>query len=335
MKKLSFLGASLISLVSFSQNLDETFKPDGDVQFKVFWNYHTDVSKNATQTSAFELERAYFGYQYAFNETISARVTLDVGNNTAGSKYTAFLKFAQLDWQVAPSVKLSMGVIGLQQFNDQENFWGYRYVFKSFQDENGFGSSADLGINAAFKISENLKANFLIVNGEGFRNLQDEDGKHKVGASLVYTPIKGLITKIYGDSQPSADGAEAITTFSLFTGYTYSKWKFGVEYNKLNNGEEFSTPAEDHNLNGMSFYTTYSINNKIEVFGRFDQLSSNTLGGEVEAWNSAKDGNQIIAGIQYVPVKGLSLSLNYQGYSFSNSAIDNKSLLFLSTEFKL
>ena len=219
MKKISFLGVSLISLVSFSQNIDETFKPDGEVQFKVFWNYHTDFSKNATQTSAFELNRAYFGYKYNFTEAISTRVTLDVGNNTAGSKYTAFLKFAQLDWQVVPSVKLSMGVIGLQQFNDQENFWGYRYVFKSFQDENGFGSSADLGINAAFKISENLKANFLIVNGEGFRDIQDQDGKHKVGASFVYTPIKGLITKIYADSQPSTVGGDAVTAFSLFAGY--------------------------------------------------------------------------------------------------------------------
>ena len=31
----------------------------------------------------------------------------------------------------------------------------------------------------------------------------------------------------------------SITTFSLFAGYTYSKWKFGAEYNNLNNGEKF------------------------------------------------------------------------------------------------
>ncbi|MEX1382202.1 hypothetical protein, partial [Lutibacter sp.] len=68
---------------------------------------------------------------------------------------------------------------------------------------------------------------------------------------------------------------------------------------------------------------------------RFDQLSSNTLSGESEAWNMSKDGNQIIGGIQYVPVKGLSFSLNYQGFSFDNTSLDTKSLVFLNAEFKL
>jgi len=85
----------------------------------------------------------------------------------------------------------------------------------------------------------------------------------------------------------------------------------------------------------LSFYSTYIINKKVEVFGRFDQLSSNTLSGESEAWNMAKDGNQIIAGIQVSPVKGLKFSLNYQNYSFDDSAINNKSLLYLNAQFKL
>ena len=61
-----------------------------------------------------------------------------------------------------------------------------------------------------------------------------EDGKQKVGGSLVFTPIEGLTTKIYADSQPSID-SDAITTLSLFAGYKASNWRFGAEYNKLNN----------------------------------------------------------------------------------------------------
>jgi hypothetical protein len=331
---LLFLGLFLASIASFSQNSNEEFKPSGDVQFKVFWNYHTDMSENATQTSAFELQRAYFGYAYTFSDVVSAKVTLDVGDNSGGSAYTAYLKTAQLDWDVASSVKLSMGLIGMKQFNDQEKFWGYRYIFKSFQDQNGYGSSADLGVNAEFELSKNLKANFLIANGEGYKKLQDEDGKQKFGGSLVFTPVEGLTTKIYVDSQSSVD-SDALTTMSLFAGYKISNWRLGAEYNKLNNGKKYSSAAQDHNLDGLSFYSTYEINDKVEIFGRFDQLSSNTLSGESEAWNMSKDGNQIIAGIQYLPVKGLSLSLNYQGYSFDNASLDNKSLLFLNAEFKL
>ena len=333
-KQLLLVAILLTSMASFSQEAKEEFKPNGKPLFDIHWNYHTDLSENAEKTSAFELKRAYLGYSYNFSKTISAKITFDVGNNDEGSAYTAFLKAAQLDWKVSSAIKLSMGLIGMKQFKDQEKIWGYRYIFKSFQDQNGFGSSADLGINAEFKITKNLKANFVIFNGEGYKKVQDADGNQKIGGSLIYTPIEGLITKIYADSQPSPN-SDAITTLSLFAGYKASKWRLGAEYNKLNNGEKYSAPAQDHNLDGLSFYSTYIINKKVEVFGRFDQLSSNTLSGESEAWNMAKDGNQIIAGIQVSPVKGLKFSLNYQNYSFDDSAINNKSLLYLNAQFKL
>lgn len=333
-KQLLFLSALLISIAAISQNSNEDFKPSGDIQFKVFWNYHADFSDNATKTSAFELTRSYLGYKYAFTKDISAKITFDVGSNSAGSEYTAFLKAAQLDWKVASGVKLSMGLIGMKQFNDQEEFWGYRYLFKSFMDENSFGSSADLGINAEFSLSKNLKANFLIANGEGYKNLQDTDGYQKFGGSLVFTPIEGLTTKIYADSQKSAT-SKAVTSVALFAGYEMSNWRLGAEFNKLQNGKKYSSPIDNHNLDGVSFYSTYVINKKVEVFGRFDQLSSNTLSGESTAWNTSNDGNQIIAGIQYAPIKGLKFALNYQGFSFDNASLDNESLVFLNAEFKL
>jgi len=300
----------------------------------VYFNYHTDLSEGASQTSAFELKRAYFGYSYNFSEAISAKVTFDVGNNDEGSAYTAYLKAAQLDWTVASGVKLSMGLIGMKQFKDQETFWGYRYIFKSFQDQNGFGSSTDLGINAEFKLSENLTANFVVFNGEGYKKVQDSDGKQKVGGSLIYTPIKGLTTKIYADRQPSLT-SDAITSLALFVGYKAENWRLGAEYNKLSNGENFSKPSQDHNLDGLSFYSTYVINKKVEIFGRFDQLSSNTLSGDTAAWNVSENGNQFIAGIQVAPVKGLKFSLNFQNFTFDDTSISNNSLVYLNAQFKL
>ena len=54
-------------------------------------------------------------------------------------------------------------------------------------------------------------------------------------------------------------------------------------------------------LDGISVYAIYVINKKFEVFGRFDQLGSNTLPGETQKWNYDKNGNLIIAGVQYAP----------------------------------
>lgn len=335
MKKQFLIVAILFSsITSFSQEQKVDFKPNGNANFKVFWNYHANLSENASKTSAFELKRSYFGYKYNFSEAISAKITFDIGSNSAGSEYTAYIKAAQLDWKVASNIKLSMGLIGLKQFKEQESFWGYRYIFKTFQDQNGFGSSADLGINAEFKLAKTLKANFTIFNGEGYKKLQDEDGNQKIGGSLIFTPIEGVTTKIYADRQPTTD-SEAITSLSLFAGYKASNWRLGAEYNKLKNGEKYSSPSVDHDLDGFSFYATYSIHKKVELFGRYDQLSSNTLAGNSEVWNIAKDGSQLITGIQVAPVKGLKFSLNYQYFNFDNQVVNNKSLVFLNAEFKL
>lgn len=329
MKKQFFLGALLFTTIySIAQEAKEEFKPNGKPLFNVFWNYHADLTADASKTSAFQLKRAYLGYNYNFSETISVKVSLDVGSNDGGSAYTAFLKAAQLDWEAASAVKLSIGLIGMKQFKDQEKFWGYRYIFKSFQDQNGFGSSADLGINAEFKIAKNLKANVLIVNGEGYKQIQDVDGKQKFGGSLIFTPVNGLTTKVYADTQAVEDG-DAVSSYSLFAGYKEDKWRLGAEYNKLNNAEKYSKPAEDKELDGLSFYGTYVISKKVEIFGRFDQLRSN------DDWNTSKDGNQIIAGVQVAPVKGLKFALNYQGYSFDNDAINTNSLIYLNAQFKL
>jgi len=334
MKKIVLLFSVVVLSTSLFAQTKETFKPNGKPLFKVFWNYQADLSNNATKTSAFELKRSYFGYKYALSKDITTKITFDVGSNSGGSAYTAFLKIAQLDWKVASGVKISMGLIGLKQFNDQEGFWGYRYLFKSFQDQNGFGSSADLGINAEFKLASNLKANFLIINGEGYKKIQDTDGNQKIGGSLIFTPVKGLTTKIYIDNQPNPAG-DAITSMALFAGYKAKDWRLGAEYNTQSNATKYASPAPGKDLDGISIYTSYKMNKKWEVFGRFDQLGSNRLAGDTQDWNYGKDGSQIIFGFQVAPVKGLNLALNYQGFTFDNSLLDNKSFVFLNAEFKL
>lgn len=316
-----------------AQETKEAFKPSGKPLFTIFSNFYADFTKDASQKTAFQLQRVYFGYTYNFTEKISANVTLDVGNNNEGSAYTAFLKKAHIDWKVDLKVKLSIGLIGMKQFNDQEKFWGYRYIFHSFQDRNRFGASADLGINAEFQITENLKGNVLVVNGEGFRNLQDEDGNQRYGANLVYSK-NGFTAKVYADTQ-NAKNIDAYLTYAFFAGYKTDNWRIGGEYNVLNNGTRFSIPAQDHDLDGLSFYGTYIISDKIEVFGRFDQLNSNKLSGDFQKWNQSKNGNQIIAGLQYTVTKGIKFALNYQGYNFDNNAINNKSLVYINALYKL
>jgi hypothetical protein len=77
--------------------------------------------------------------------------------------------------------------------------------------------------------------------------------------------------------------------------------------------------AEGHDLTGLSFYGSYKIKNA-RIFGRLDKLSSAKLGGATDPWNIANDGQLIIAGIEFNPVKGLKITPNYQGWNPSSSA---------------
>jgi len=339
---LTMFFSVILFLAAHAQVKSKDFVPSGKFSAKVFWNYHYDMTVGATKTSAFEINRSYLGYKYAFSKNISAKITLDVGKNDAGSAYTAYLKAAQLDWKVASGLKLSFGLIGLKQFNDQEHFWGYRYMYKSFMDEHGFGSSADLGVNAEIKLAKKVKVNLLVINGEGYKKIQDVNGLHRVGANIVAEPAKGLILKAYYDYMPNKytnnnnviTDTASISNLSFFAGYKLNHtFRIGAEYNVLYNGAKYTSPAQDHNQAGFSIYSTYAFSKKFEIFARYDQLASNTLQGQLSEWNYSKDGSLILAGIQYSPVKGVKTALNFRTWSYKDPAKNNNSLIYVNFEY--
>ncbi|MEE2616604.1 MAG: porin [Bacteroidota bacterium] len=334
MKKILLMIIVLSPLVAFSQDREDQVNTKGQAHFKVFWNYHYDYTKDVDQVSAFELTRVYLGYKYTFNDKISAKITYDIGKNDAGSKHTAFIKIAQLDYKINPSIKISMGLIGGKQYNDQEKHWGYRYIYKTLQDENKFGPSADLGINAELEISKVLMANLFIVNGEGYKNLQDDNGNQRFGMSLIYNPSKLITTKLYYDTHAS-ENSKSLNNIAFFAGYKADSWKIGAEYNKMENGTSYKTAIDNHNLEGISVYGSYIFNDKIEIFARFDEISSNTLNGQNSSWNYEKDGILILFGAQYIAAKGVKFSINSRNFNYINDDIEDSSFIYFNAEFKL
>ena len=237
----------------------------GKVSTRVYWNFNKDFSNDALKKNAFEIKRAYFGYEYKISEKISSKVTFDVGKNNSGSDYTAFLKIAQLDWKVKNNFKLSLGMIGNKQFKYQESIWGYRYMYKTFQDENKFGSSADLGVNAEIKLSEKIDLNLFALNGEGYKNVQDDNGFIKIGGNLIYVFNNGLSAKIYYDSQSSVDNFNLVNT-GYFIGYEKKNTRVGLEYNEMLNGKTYKDPFSDHNLSGFSGYVSQNLSKNSNIF---------------------------------------------------------------------
>jgi len=327
----------LLSTVAFFtfaiiQAQETSLNPSGKVTGKVSFNYHFNTSEGAQQKSAFELKRSYLGYKYKFDNKFSASILLDAGNNSEGSSYTVFVKNAKVDYKLKNGLVLTAGIFGLKQFKDQEKFWGYRYIYKSFNDENKFGSSADLGFMATAKFNKYLKMNLLMVNGEGYKSFQDDSGNMRYGANLVYTPSSKWVFKAYYDRMNEAD--TRLSNLALFAGYKMShRFRIGGEYNLLKNGENYKRLTKNKDLKGLSFYSTFMVNKKWNVFARYDQLSSNKLLGKENGWNYNEDATTIITGVECKPIKGVKTSLNYRIKDFEDSSQKNVSAVYFNLSF--
>jgi len=70
--------------------------------------------------------------------------------------------------------------------------------------------------------------------------------------------------------------------------------------------------VSDHDLSGVSFWGTYKASKIVSVFARYDNLTSNTPSGATSHWNASKDGQLYVAGLEFFPVKGVTISPNVQ-----------------------
>jgi hypothetical protein len=207
-------------------------------------------------------------------------------------------------------------------------------MYKTFQDENKFGSSADLGVNAEIKLSDKINLNLFALNGEGYKNVQDDNGFIKIGGNLIYEFDNGFSAKIYYDSQPSIENFNLVNT-GYFIGYEKEKTRIGLEYNEMLNGKTYKDPSKDHSLSGFSGYISQTLSKNATIFFRYDSLGSNILSGSLDAWNSGKDGNLMILGFEHVVTKGFKLNLNYRNYNYNDTSINNKSMVFINAEIKI
>jgi len=327
MKKIIIVALSLFVVLSLNaQEEKKEFKPSGSPFAKVFSNFHTGLTENNNH-SAFEIIRAYFGYKYSMNENWSAKVCLDVGNPKNGSDFeqTAYIKIGALTYKKG-NLAFDFGLIGLKQFNVQEKFWARRYLYKSFQDQHGFNSSADLGASIDYKIHEKISVDATIQNGEGYKKLQSDD-TYRGGFGLTINPVKALTIRAYYDMMQRT---ETQTSLATFIGYNHKDKIFlGIEYNMQAN----TGCVKDRQRTGISIYTAYTINEKFELFARYDQLASNTLSGATNPWNTGKNGEAVIGGLQYNAVKGVKIALNYQGWFPEASGATDAPNMYLNFEY--
>jgi len=330
MKKILICALSLIfiSLSISAQSTQDGFKPSGKPIVTIFSDF-TNTTTGGKTNDAFEISRAYFGYAYNFSQDFSAKVVFDVTSSAAAtvspsttvvtlpSAFSAFLKNAYTEYSNG-MVKANIGLIGTTMFGLQESIWGKRYLYKSFQDQYGFGSSADLGASVKLQFIPEVSLDLAIFNGEGYKKVQ-ADSTFQFAVGVTAQPIKNLYARVYYDymdKQSYATAKVAQSSFNVFVGYKSEVGTLAAEYN-LQNGNKNTS---GHNWSGLSVYGVLPLDKQFSVIARFDDLMSSKIGTATTGWNTSTDGQVYLAGVEFAPVKGIQITPNFR-YSRLTSGI--------------
>ena len=300
-KAIFQLLLTCISISVYAQDVTIE-EPKGKAIVQVFGNFHTGFGAE-NNNRGFELDRSYLGYEYNFGKGLSAKAVMDIGKSSDVSDYhrIAYIKNAMISWK-KDRITLNGGLISTTQFNFQEKFWGYRYIMKSFQDEYKFGNSADLGISIAYNFADWGSADAVIVNGEGYKKIQINDGLN-YGLGITLTPVKGFHIRVYGGLNESVkDGEKDAVNLATFAGYKHEKLMIGVEYNKIWN-DSFVNHA---NQNGYSVYSSVNLSKIADLYARFDTVYSK-YDNNIETEESAA-----ILGAQFKLGKYVKIAPNFR-----------------------
>lgn len=297
---------------------------------ELFTDFHVNIN-DTTRLTGFALNRAYLGYQFMPGGKFTAKFVINAGSpdelsvSTVHHRYV-FLREADLIWSDG-RLTLTMGLTNTKLYEFQQNFLGKRYVASTFQSINGYGFIADLGVTAGYKFNDKLYAELIVVNGEGYNDIQI-DNNVRTSLGLIITPSEKIAIRLYGDIQKK-NGLWQPMAIAFF-GFKNDHFTVGGEMNYKSNLDL----VKGHHAWGLSGTACYNITEKTQVFARFDYSTSLIMPGESLPWNNIKDGRFVVAGVQQTFSPNVRLALDYQG-TFPDSSLRSPSnMIFLNALFK-
>ncbi len=332
LKRFVLFTALVLIVLKVNSQAQEEFNPYGEPTLRFFGNFHSGLTP-ADNNRVFEVERAYLGYHYFMSNNFLAEIKVDIGSPENESVYALVKRYAYFRNAYVKyhdkQMEVAFGIINMTHFNVQESFWENRYLMKSYADEYKFGKSADLGLVVSYKISDYLSADVSMVNGEGYSQLQ-HDNYFEYCAGTTFQWLGKLVGRLYVNYGPSEKKSKMV--YAAFLGYRFSeKISLGAEYNLLTNYKYF----EGRDQYGFSIYSTWKMNKKWKVFGRYDVLESNLAEDGKLPWNLVNDGSCAVIGVEHKINQFLKLAVNYRDWYPKAANMDNRAYLYVNVEFKL
>lgn len=191
-----------------------------------------------------------------------------------------------------------------------------------FHDQYKFGSSADLGFSMEYKFADWVKADFMMVNGEGYKKMQMNKGL-LYALGVTFNPTKDFYFRLYADLNNSGlSGASNIYGYSALMAYKNEKFTLSGEFNMMQN---YKNVAE-HNKLGCSVFGSVKAHKLIDVYARYDFITSN------DKWDIDNDKQLVIAGFEILPCKYVKISPNFRMEMPRNGG-DKKYMAYINLMF--
>lgn len=324
MKKISALLSTLLPLLVFSQSAQDITKDKERYAFgQIYTGFRYGFKDTYKPQAAFEFNQGIIGYYHQIAPNVSGKIMFDVTRTTnitsitdtsgqsmtvtyfEGSKYTAYLKMAEIKWDINDYLAFRVGqLLTTQYLTFVDPFWGYRYIDVTFQEKYRLGQPADFGAQFDVKVKDKFLNQLSVVNGEGPFRYQDINGKFIFSDNIQYSPVKNLTLKLYGDYGPAIDTGAAYGdkwVLSAFAGYKTDRYRVGGEYDFVNNygwtnGKDYS---------GFSIFGGWNFIGKFDVLARYDHL-------QIKTTAETQKLDYYIVGFQYEPVKMFTMSANFR-----------------------
>lgn len=318
----------ILPFVVFTQNtsLEITKEKPSYVFGQIYAGFYYGFNPDFKPQSAFVFNQGIIGYSHKLSKDLSGTIILDVTRTThineivdtagnlldydyfEGSKYTAYLKMAEIKWDINKHFVFRVGqLLTTQYLTFIDKFWGYRYIDVTFQEKFRMGMPADFGVQVDYKLKDKFLNQFSITNGEGPFRYQDINSKFIYANNIQYYPTDKLTLKLYVDYGPASDtgiNAAAKSVISGFTGYKTDRFRVGAEYDYVFN-YGFIKDVEYY---GFSVFGSVVLNDKFQALARWDHIN-------LDAPENFASTNYYLIGFQYEPVKKFTTSLNFRYYS--------------------
>ncbi|HXC06203.1 MAG TPA: hypothetical protein VNZ86_15705, partial [Bacteroidia bacterium] len=276
------------------------------------------------QSNAFQIRRAYLGYDYQITKNFSASAVLaNEQTLLPNNQNTVYLKYAFVKWSnIWKGTDIIFGQFQTASFATgmgTEPLWGYRASERTIMDMHNIDGSTDLGVSLQGKLWEQKNVTdeekkpalvgYILQLGNGASATPETDPYKKARINL-YTALlnQKLVIGVYGDytTQQYSPYHTSNMTMKVYASYRCEAFHLGFEaFQQTNQNSDIykvydpaikNTDANNDTVSGVQmgisvWGSAKIIKNKLNIFARYDSYNPDTK------WNTLNVYSKAYAGI--------------------------------------